>query len=377
MSETTHRKRRLAQRSRTALAWGLAAFVVLQVGLSAAIAVWWPAMGDPDCDYKKQRLCQRHHQSGGRATAVWMLGSSRTALGFKGKELEERLGRETGRPVIAFNFGLTGAGPVTELVTLKRLLAEGIRPDLLLVEVLPPLLANHAPMPIEGHWLVAERLRLSEVSFLEGYGLDGKKLRRNWFVSWLVPWYTQRFNLLSRVLPAWLPWQVRKDWFRAVDDSGWVDFSPPVTTPEQYRQAVDRARQEYAPYLADFHLGGNACQALRDLLELCHREGISTALVMMPEGAEFRGLYPPGVWGQVQVFLDSLTREFGIPLINAREWIPDGDFSDSHHLRPHGATVFTGRLSGEVLGALRGPAKGRSPGQALSVQVSKRRAFRY
>jgi hypothetical protein len=376
MMNAPSRKALFTRRSRGALAWALAGFVLLQLGLTVGISLWWPEMGDPDCDYKKQRLCQRHRHEGARAAAVWMLGSSRTALGFKGKELENRLGREIGKPVIAFNFGLTGAGPVTELVTLKRLLAEGIRPDLLLVEVLPPLLANQFPMPIEGHWLVAERLRLSEVSLLESYGLDGKKLRRSWFASWLVPWYTQRFNLLSRTVPAWLPWQVRKDWFRTADDSGWVDFSPPVTTAEQYRRAVDRARQEYAPYLAGFRLGGPACQALRDLLELCRREGIGTALVMMPEGTEFRNLYPPPVWGQVRAYLDGLSREYGIPLINGREWIPDGDFSDSHHLRGHGATAFTQLLGNEVLAVLRRQGRLKSTPQVPAGWVSTRQALR-
>ena len=43
-----------------------------------------------------------------------------------------------------FNFGMVGAGPLVELVVLRRLLAEGVRPDLLLVEVLPPLFNRRA-----------------------------------------------------------------------------------------------------------------------------------------------------------------------------------------------------------------------------------------
>ena len=49
------------------------------------------------------------------------------------RELEDVLGR----PVVVFNFGLWGAGPGTSLLTLHRLLAEGTRPDLVLIEVLP------------------------------------------------------------------------------------------------------------------------------------------------------------------------------------------------------------------------------------------------
>jgi hypothetical protein len=352
MNFTTSRKARFSRQSHTALAWGFGAFLVFQLGLALAIGFWWREIGDPECAYKKARLVSRYGKNTGPTTSVWMLGSSRTAFGFLSKTLEDRLARQVGKPAIAFNFGMVGAGPVTELVTLKRLLAEGIRPDLLLIEVLPPLLADQSSQPQEGHWLTAQRFRLSEVSLLEHYGLGGKKLRRNWFASLLVPWYSQRFCLLSRVMPTWLPWQLRKDWFRAIDDSGWVSSPQKVTTPEQRRHAVERAVHEYGPGLADFHLGGHTCEALEDTLALCRREGIRTTLVLMPEGTEFRSLYPPAVWDQIRTYLDKLCRQYQATVINGRAWVADEDFSDSHHLLPHGATVFTKRLGGEVLALL-------------------------
>jgi hypothetical protein len=56
-------------------------------------------------------------------------------------------------------------------------------------------------------------------------------------------------------------------------------------------------------------------------------------------------------------------------VINGREWVADDDFSDSHHLLPHGAKVFTERLGREVLALVRRTPEGKSvvqpaPGRA-------------
>jgi hypothetical protein len=355
MNQTPPRQKAF-HRSRAALAWGLGLFAALQVASALAIDLWLPQLRDPDYGYKARCLASRVRGAPPGVTTVVMLGSSRTAFGLQGKGLERRLAQELGAPCVVFNFGVTGAGPVTQLLHLKRLLAEGVRPDLLLVEVLPPLLGGQHPQPLEVHWLGPQRVWLGELSFLKGYGFPVKQIRREWWQGWPLPWYTQRFNVLSQVAPAWLPWQLRKDWFRTIDASGSADCPVPAGTPQQYRQAVERARSEYTPYLTGFRLGGPTCQALRDLLGLCRRQRIGTAMVMMPEGAAFRSLYPPAVWAEIHGYLTGLSREFEAPLIDARRWVADGDFCDSHHLRPHGAAVFSQRLAGDLVGLVRARA---------------------
>src|SRR5262249_35831439 len=108
-----------------------------------------------------------------------------------------------------------------------------------------------------------------------------------------------------------------------------------------------------------FRVGGPPCQSLRELLELSRREGIDAALVLMPEGTEFRSWYPSGAWASVQSFLTDLSREYAAPIINAREWVPDTDFLDSHHLLPRGANTFTTRLGREGLAPLLDRHRGR------------------
>jgi hypothetical protein len=93
-------------------------------------------------------------------------------------------------------------------------------------------------------------------------------------------------------------------------------------------------------------------QAWRDLLGLCRREGIPTALVVMPEGPVFRSWYPPRTWALVREFLDDLGREYRVGVIDARDWMAEEDFIDSHHLLPQAAELFSARLGHEALAPL-------------------------
>lgn len=125
-----------------------------------------------------------------------------------------------------------------------------------------------------------------------------------------------------------------------------------VRTPERYQAALNTARREYAAELSDFELGGPSCQALREMLEICRAEDMPVALVLMPEGDEFRSWYPPGAWDQIDAFLKGLSDEFSVALINGREWIGEDDFLDSHHLLVPGADRFSRLLAQQTPPAL-------------------------
>jgi hypothetical protein len=337
------RRQRRQRAARRALLWGLASFVALQLGLAVAIECWLPQLRDPFYAYKAARL-HRRVAAVPRPFTVVMLGTSRTTYGLKAGDLEERLQALRQRPVVAFNFGIPGAGPLTQLLALKRLLADGVRPDVLLVEVLPPLLNGLLPK-VEFDRLPAHRLWLGELPLLARYGASLPELRNTWWQEWPVPWYSHRFAIVSATVPTLLSWQIREDWFRCIDEHGWVDPPYGEVTPEKQRAGVVRARAQFAGYLTNFRVGGTPCAILRELLELCRREKIAAVLVLMPEGTDFRSWYGAEHWAEISAFLRDLQREMDVPLIDGREWVRDEDFADSHHLLPQGADVFTGRLS--------------------------------
>ena len=166
-----------------------------------------------------------------------------------------------------------------------------------------------------------------------------------WWQRWLTPLYTHRVYLLNRACPQLLPHELRANWLMVYDDNGWVPHTKPPQTPAD----VEKTRRMYASNFAGFKLGGPSCRALRETLEFCRRERIACRLVMLPEASQVRGWYTPEMEQQVQPFLEQLSAEYGVKIIDGRDWIRDEQFSDGNHLRVAGACDFSEKLNGELL----------------------------
>jgi hypothetical protein len=332
-------RRRLFCHSRSDLLWALLGFAALQGALAALIAFRLPWLRDPSYSRPAAALSARL-RAAPRPLTVVVLGSSRVQNGLRAREVEGRLTAELGRPVAVFNFGVAGAGPLTHLFTWKRLRAAGVQPDLVCVEVVPTFLAGR---PGDGprELLTGDRLDKRELSFLKRYHFPRGEFREDWWRSWLAPGYAHRTKLLR---------SLQGYWGRRIDGCGWHEESLAWAVGDaERRQGIAQARREHGAILKDFHLGGASCLALRDLLELCRRDGVSAALLWMPEGTAFRELYGDGAEGQAEAFLAGLGREQGAPLLDARRWVADEDFVDCHHLAGRGAAVFSERFGGEAL----------------------------
>jgi hypothetical protein len=264
-----------------------------------------------------------------------MIGSSRTLLGFHAERFEQA----TGTP--AFNFGTPATGPITHLVYLNRLLDRGITPHLLLLEVLPPMLADGDGGPIEQTFLSGERLTGGEVATVEGFGFRADAVRPKWRESVYAPWYSLRCQVVGRLAPSWLPWNHRYDWGRKTDPHGWA--TPPRTsvTDDERAEHVAKARAEYADTLAGLNPDGRPLGALKRIVTTCRERGIPVVLVLMPEATTFRGMYPAGLDKRIEAELQPL----GVPLIDARGWLDDTDFYDGHHPFTGGAERFTDELA--------------------------------
>ena len=141
-----------------------------------------------------------------------------------------------------------------------------------------------------------------------------------------------------------------EEWARrpaADPDNGW---SAPHTevTPEQRERYTNFALDSYRDAVADFRLDPRPVQALHDLLVLCRQNRIPVVLIVPPEGPRFRALYAPAAFPVVRDWLADLRREWGTPVIDARDWMAEDDFWDSHHLLPSGARAYTDRLAQEL-----------------------------
>jgi hypothetical protein len=326
-----------------ALAYALGLFALLQVTL-ATTAETYIRLRDPLYGDKLVKL-QRLVAAAGPRPVVVMLGSSRTGLALHGRVAEAELNEGA----VVFNFGVPSAGPITQRLYLQRLMQDGIAPDLLLVEVLPSMLARQPDGPHEAKLLFGDRIKNSERAMLVNYGFDEAKLDARWRRTLFCPAYHLRFQLMTRIAPSWLPWQVRFDWSRGADDHGWGSVASQTIEPEARQASLQRARNEYAPILADFQPGGEACWALRDLLLDCRERNIPVRMVLMPEGKEFRSWFPEAGVNRLLAHLEALRLETGTPLIDARIWLIEDDFYDSHHMFTRGAERFSRRLASEVI----------------------------
>jgi hypothetical protein len=102
-------------------------------------------------------------------------------------------------------------------------------------------------------------------------------------------------------------------------------------------------------HLRAFRVSPPADRATRELLAVCRREGIRAVLVLMPEGSVMRGWYAPGGRDAAGRYCAAVGAAFGVPVVDARDWLADADFYDYHHVLRRGAEAYTDRLARDVL----------------------------
>jgi hypothetical protein len=343
------RRQRFVRAARAGVISALLGCAALQLGLNLALEPLFPQFRDPFYYHKSRRLLARVHKE--QPLTVVMLGSSRTAYGLCGQRIEGQLGERLGQPVVVYNSGLFGSGPIAELLYLKRMVQEGLRPDLLLIEVLPTCLAETERGPAEANWLDPCRLNRQELLFLEKYGIATREMVHDRVQDEAIPWYYHRFAILSCWAPGWLPLIKRMDFSAGADASGFAPCREPNTREERQR-CLEKMRVQFGGSFINFHFSAAACQALDDALTMCRQRDIPAALVLMPEGKEFLKLYDGTTRSAIDGYLQAVSQTHGVPLLDARTWVEDGDFCDGHHLLPRGARVFTERLGREALPAL-------------------------
>jgi hypothetical protein len=351
-------------------------FVASQVLLGLLIEVRLPELLDPPYWTKHRRLRKRLNEATDPALLVVMLGSSRTTFGFRGQVLEGLLGQAHDGGAVVFNLGLYGTGPVAHQVYLRRLLDDGIRPDLLLVEVMPALLHEEFP-PREVYHLPAHRLDWRDLPLVQRHaGNAGRTLQGDWWWSTLLPARGHGEAIVSGILPSLLEPRSRPEWWSKMDDSGWVPFpGQPASTRQERLGVLARTRQQWGEQVAGLRPGGPACAALEELLAEARRAGVNTALVLMPEGPAMRSWYSKTGFRDLRAYLAGLGQHVGCPLIDAREWMVEDDFNDSHHLFPDSARRFSERLGQEAVLPLLGYHTSQSANASARDLTGSRRGM--
>jgi hypothetical protein len=274
-----------------------------------------------------------------------MVGSSRTSWAFQASALDG-MPDSDGRPMLVYNFGVPSTGPCFQLFCLRDLLAKGIRPRFLLIEFSPPLLCEaRRGVASEDGALAYESVTLRRMLQWMPYLQRPGKSANLWVQARIAPCYALR-KYFADELTSLATGNLRPKYV-PIDNRGW-HLSVPSIYPALHEIRLAQAGAVYWPGLTNFRLGKTQNGAIHELFDLCRREKIPSALVMMPEESRFRSWYSPGAKTAVRNLLDELRQTYGVECIDAQSWVPDYDFEDGHHTLLGGTLIFTRRIRAEL-----------------------------
>jgi hypothetical protein len=336
-------RRRLAgRRSRAALLWACGGYVILHLVFIVWADGFHPGVYDPEYDAKFQKLLKRHAEHPDRPLAV-VLGSSRTVHNFR-PEILPPLRDAAGGEVILFNDAHTAAGHSYYYLTYRRLVEAGVRPRWLVLEVMP-IYARKQTKTLYTRTLVAR-----EFGWFRGHHETGD-LAFEYTMTRVNPWAKLCGPILRELYPALQSHAVRAVYDEAFLDLGGFNRGPnsvnddPEGTARRIRERVVAAGPEVPTFVPERR--GDV--SLRALLDLCRRHGTRVALVLSPESPAFRLNYTAASDRQVYDYVTAVAAEYGLPFIDARDWLGEADFSDGNHAVYSGQTKFTQRLAADFL----------------------------
>ena len=312
-----HRRRRRAR----------AALLLLPLGMVLVIAIAWagveavrPEAIDPDYHLRRDRLRERIAENPGRPISV-VIGSSRTAMAFEPESLPD-----PAAPIVWFNMSHFGSGPVMNDVILSRLLDDGVRPDVVAFEVMPVLYVS------ENDMFLARSLTFRDLVRVRRHSPPGE-------LDFCFA--RERLTLFRRMSRADEPF------------AGVIGPRPHggLATPIDDVTEADRVAK-FAVQTGAFGVAAKslnvrpmADRALRHSLTLCRERGITPILFHSPEGPKFRSLYDPSARARFDEYIANVAAERGARVIDARDWLDESDFMDSHHVLRRGALRYTSRLA--------------------------------
>jgi hypothetical protein len=319
------------------IVWTVVFLVGSLVALNVCLELRQPEIYDPEFDFRLSVLRERLREAPERPLLV-VVGSSRITMGFRPESLPP-LRTPDGACVLPFNLSHSGAGPLFELLMTTRLANEGIAPRWMVVELVPPMLG------VDGESTAVSMAGAGDLPALQRHVSLWKLYGRYLYERSRVA--VDHRDACIRAMAPWLTGPAVND-FPLYPLGGW-SAAAPSPDPESAARRLDSVRAQYAPGLQRLNIRRTPDQALRDLLASCRKKSIGVVVVLTPESREFRSWYAPQTQKVVEAYCDALRRDPGVPVVDAREWLPDEAFIDGHHVSPDWADRFTIRLGRDVI----------------------------
>ncbi|HWG45429.1 MAG TPA: hypothetical protein VN688_21885 [Gemmataceae bacterium] len=342
-----------AGKGRRVIVWSLLCFAASQVALSMYLDYRRPEIRDPLYGYRLRSLRARLAESP-KAPLFLALGSSRIKYSLWPALMKVHSADGVPAPVV-YNFGINGMGNIRELMYFRRLLADGIRPEWLLLEVWPPLWTQSGIFEETRMVLGEDDQHWGDMPLLIRYFSGKPDVVKQGVRRSLLPITDYRGSLIQATLRSLLPReQVSEtnrhlaDWI-PFDNTGWFRVPWQRNTPEEKRIALEHGAEEMKPLVTPLRIDPRSDAALRELLDECRTRGIKVALIWMPEHSLTRGWYPPQARALAHQYLDQLKQEYQVPIVDTREWVRDEHFVDYCHVGSQGVAPFSERLGRDVI----------------------------
>ena len=324
--------------ARAAVGWGAAAFVIATAGLAMSVETIRPEWRDPEYGHRIHQLKQWKIEAPDRPL-VLVFGSSRTQMGIAPAAMG--FGDQPSSPLV-YNFGYRSGRLFRSCFLLKRVLDEGPRPDVVLIQLsMVDLIGGINGELLPGEW--GSRLAVGDFERLRPYLPEQTEFRRAWLAARLNGWSAHRQSILSDVMPSLHPnftRQVQYYWER-LDRYGF-EAHHLESPPPAYRKALyERSRQVHARAMAGAPVSAITRPVIRDVVGRCRSEGIAVAFFWAPESVTYRSWYSPEARREMQAFEEWLVTEIGASVFPAPPDLPDTDFVDGFHMIKSGAEKYS------------------------------------
>ena len=296
--------------ARQAILWGALILAVANLSLAASVEMLLPQIRDPEFGVRLVRL-QALQQAHPNRPLVVMIGTSRTQNGIAPYEMG--FADEPGAPLV-FNFGVSRAIPVALRLNLQRLHDADIRPNAVLIELLPATLSVKGPVD-DQYRDQAAQLTTSDLRWLEPYVADRAALNLRWVAARLNPWPKHELVIKSHLPHVLYPNENRiTNMWTKMDQRGFFPY-PYEKTSDEFRERR-RASEEkgYKAGLHDLNVSELSEQAVRGIVADCRLRGIEVAFYTMPESPSFRSWYSPESRARLAAFKAILRDELGCPV---------------------------------------------------------------
>jgi hypothetical protein len=139
---------------------------------------------------------------------------------------------------------------------------------------------------------------------------------------------------------------------------------------QRYTRESPKMVARYGRTLRDFRPSERADGELREILDVCRARNVPVTLLFMPESRDLRSTYGDAAKQRLVEYVQSLSADYGTPVIDASDWARDEDFGDAGHLTAAGSLVFSRRLAERTSN----PTKGRP--LALRADAERREDVR-